>query len=78
MGVEYLHHAQSGNYTRKRKLGYEYTFLDRQSWFREIMDIERGYQPRKRESNEVISIPLDSEDDEHQNLKKMKMKKQFH
>lgn len=42
------------------------------------MDIERGDQPPKRESNEVISIPLDSEDDEHKNLKRMKMKKQFH
>jgi len=41
------------------------------------MDIERGDQPPKKESNEVISIPLDSEDDDHKNLK-MKMKKQFH
>jgi len=42
------------------------------------MDIERRDQPPKKESNEMISIPLDSEDDEDKNLKKMKMNKQFH
>jgi len=43
-------------------------FLDRQFWFRELMDIERGELPPKKESNEVILIPLDSEAEEEEEI----------
>ena len=47
----------------------EDAFLDRQSWFRALIDIEGGEQPPKIELNEVILICLDGEDEEEEEIK---------
>jgi len=46
--------------------------LDSQFWFRDIINIEREEQPFKKESNEVLRIPLDNDDEEGEEFKEDK------
>jgi hypothetical protein len=51
---------------------WEYAYLDRQYWFGNLMDVEKGEKPPKKESNQVSSILCDTKNEEMEEFEVLK------